>query len=62
MSTTTATLAPATLTETSTQTTTSTVTQTTSTVADWAYGAMVILLLIGLAISYVIKRPTVKQK
>jgi hypothetical protein len=33
------------------------VTQTTSTTPGWAYGAMVILFLVGLAIGYVVKRP-----
>jgi hypothetical protein len=37
-------------------------TQTTSTTPGWAYGAMVLLLLIGLAIGYIVKRPSVKQK
>jgi hypothetical protein len=37
------------------------VTQTSSTIPSWAYGAMVLLLLIGLAIGYVVKRPPVKQ-
>lgn len=40
-----------------TQTATSTVTQTTSAIPDWAYGLMVVLLLAGLAIGYVVKRP-----
>jgi uncharacterized protein HemX len=48
-------------TETTTQTATNTLTQTTTTAPDWAYGAMVLLLLIGLAIGYVVKRPSVKQ-
>jgi hypothetical protein len=43
-------------------TVTSTLTQTTSTTPGWAYGVMVVLLLIGLAIGYVVKRPSVKQK
>jgi len=42
-------------------TATTTVTQTTSAVPGWAYGAMVVLLLIGLAIGYVVKRPSIKQ-
>ena len=48
-------------TSTATQTTTSTVTQTTSSIPDWAYGVMVFLLLAGLAIGYVVKRPTTRQ-
>jgi hypothetical protein len=48
-------------TQTTTQTAISTVTQTTSTTPGWAYGAMVLLLLIGLAIGYIVKRPSVKQ-
>ena len=42
-------------------TATSTVTQTTSAIPGWAYGVMVVLLLVGLAIGYVVKRPSVKQ-
>ncbi|MGD0636947.1 MAG: hypothetical protein ABSA72_02765 [Nitrososphaerales archaeon] len=45
----------------STVTTTSTVTQTTSSIPSWAYGLMVVLLLLGLAIGYVVKRPSIKQ-
>jgi hypothetical protein len=45
----------------STVTSTSTVTQTTSAIPGWAYGLMVVLLLIGLAIGYVVKRPSIKQ-
>jgi hypothetical protein len=56
-STATTTAAPVTFTNTST----STVTQTTSAIPGWAYAAMVVLLLIGLAIGYVVKRPSVKQ-
>jgi hypothetical protein len=37
------------------------VTQTTSSIPAWAYGTMVLLLLIGLAIGYVVKRPSAKQ-
>jgi high-affinity Fe2+/Pb2+ permease len=37
-------------------------TQTTSTTPGWAYGGMVLLLLVGLVIGYVVKRPSVKQK
>jgi hypothetical protein len=48
-------------TQTPTQTATSTVTQTTSTTPGWAYAAMIVLLLIGLAIGYVVKRPSVRQ-
>jgi len=61
-STITSTAPPTTLTTTitTTQTATSTVTQTTSATPDWTYGAMVVLLLIGLAIGYVVKRPSVK--
>jgi len=62
-STITSTAPPTTLTstQTATLTSTSTVTQTTSTTPDWAYGAMVLLLVLGLAIGYVVKRPSVKQ-
>ena len=41
---------------------TSTVTKATSTIPDWAYGVMVVLLLIGLAIGDVVTQPSVKQK
>jgi hypothetical protein len=44
-------------TATATQTTTSTVTNTSSVIPGWAYGAMAALLLIGLAVGYVVKRP-----
>jgi cobalamin biosynthesis Mg chelatase CobN len=44
-----------------TNTATSTVTQTTSAIPGWAYGVMVVLLLVGLAIGYVVKRPSIKQ-
>jgi hypothetical protein len=37
------------------------VTLTTSSIPDWAYGAMVVLLLVGLAIGYLVTRPSVKQ-
>jgi len=40
---------------------TSMVTTTTSVVPDWSYGVMVVLLLLGLAIGYVVKRPSAKQ-
>jgi protein-S-isoprenylcysteine O-methyltransferase Ste14 len=46
---------------TSTATQVSTVTQTTSTTPDWVYGAMVVLLLAGLAIGYVVKRPSIQK-
>jgi hypothetical protein len=36
-------------------------TQTTSVIPNWAYGAMAVLLVIGLAIGYVVKRPSAKQ-
>jgi hypothetical protein len=39
-----------------TNTATSTITQTTSSIPDWAYGVMVVLLLAGLAIGYVVRR------
>jgi hypothetical protein len=48
-------------TQTTTQTATTTVMQKTSSIPGWAYGVMVLLLLIGLAIGYVVKRPPVKQ-
>jgi protein-S-isoprenylcysteine O-methyltransferase Ste14 len=48
------------VTSTATQTATSTVTQTNSTTPGWAYGVMVVLLLAGLAIGYVVKRPRAK--
>ena len=44
-----------------TNTATSTVTQTTSAIPGWAYGVMVVLLLVGLAIGYVVKRPSIEQ-
>jgi carbohydrate-binding DOMON domain-containing protein len=43
-----------------TNTATSTVTQTTSSIPDWTYGAMVVLLILGLAIGYVVKRPSAR--
>jgi hypothetical protein len=50
--------APAsTLTVTSTGTATSTATNSSSAIPDWAYGLMAVLLLIGLAIGYVVRRP-----
>jgi high-affinity Fe2+/Pb2+ permease len=42
-------------------TATTTSTTTTTTVPGWAYGVMVVLLLAGLAIGYVVKRPTTRQ-
>ena len=56
----TTTLSASTVVSTETQTVTSTVTQASSSVSDWAYGAMVVPLLVGLAIGYVIKRPGTK--
>jgi protein-S-isoprenylcysteine O-methyltransferase Ste14 len=54
--------APAsTLTSTATQISTSTVTQTNSAIPSWAYAAMAILLLAGLAVGYVVKRPPTRQ-
>jgi hypothetical protein len=44
-----------------TNTATSTVTQTTSVIPDWAYGVMAVLLLAGLAIGYVVKRPSTQK-
>jgi uncharacterized membrane-anchored protein YhcB (DUF1043 family) len=38
------------------------VTQTTSVIPSWAYAAMAVLLLAGLAIGYVVKRPSAKQR
>jgi hypothetical protein len=37
------------------------VTNTSSVIPDWAYGAMVVLLLVGLAIGYLVTRPSVSQ-
>jgi hypothetical protein len=42
---------------TNTQTVTSTTTVTNSSVPGWAYGGMAALLVAGLAVGYVIKRP-----
>jgi hypothetical protein len=63
-STSTVTAPPTTLTDTqmTTQTATSVMTQTSSAVPDWAYGAMAVLLLIGLAIGYAVKKPSTQQK
>ncbi|MGA2665455.1 MAG: hypothetical protein ABSF83_10965 [Nitrososphaerales archaeon] len=47
-----------TLTSTATQISTSTVTQTNSVIPGWAYGLMAVLLVAGLAIGYVLKRPS----
>jgi len=44
-------------TQTTTQTATTTLVQTTSIIPDWAYGVMAILLILGLAVGYVVKRP-----
>ncbi len=49
-----------------TNTSTSTVTQTTSTIPSWAYGVMLVLLILGLAFGYVVKnlvpnRPAVRD-
>jgi hypothetical protein len=43
----------------STQTVTSTTTQTSSSVPTWAYATMAVLLIAGLAVGYIIKRPSV---
>jgi hypothetical protein len=48
-------------TQTQTLTNTSTVTNTSSVIPDWAYGAMVVLLLVGLAIGYLVTRPSARQ-
>jgi len=55
-STATTTAPPATVTQTATTTTVSTTTATTSTVPALAYGAMVVLLVVGLAVGYVLKK------
>jgi cobalamin biosynthesis Mg chelatase CobN len=60
-STTITTPAPSTLTKTSIQTVTSTVTQTSSVIPDWAYGAMVVLLLAGVAVGYVVKGSSARK-
>jgi cobalamin biosynthesis Mg chelatase CobN len=44
-----------------TETSTSTVTQTNSTTPTWAYGSMIVLLAIGLAIGYVVAGPRLKK-
>lgn len=46
--------------QTSTTTTTSMVTETSSVVPTWTYGVMFALLIVGLAIGYVVKRPPSK--
>jgi len=46
--------------QTSTTTTTSIVTETNSVVPTWAYGVMFVLLIVGLAIGYVVRRPPSK--
>jgi hypothetical protein len=48
-------------TQTQTLTNTSTVTNTSSVIPDWAYGAMVVLLVLGLAIGYVVKTQSAKR-
>jgi protein-S-isoprenylcysteine O-methyltransferase Ste14 len=50
---------PSTVTSTSTRI--STLTQTSSSIPEWAYGVMAVLLIVGLAIGYVVKRPSAKQ-
>ncbi|MGA2664358.1 MAG: hypothetical protein ABSF83_05385 [Nitrososphaerales archaeon] len=60
-STVTSTAPASTLTSTATQISTSTVTQTNSAIPSWAYAAMAILLLAGLAVGYVVKRPPTRQ-
>ncbi len=64
-STTTATLSvPTTITgptSTTTATTTSIVTETNSVVPTWAYGVMAVLLIVGLAIGYVIRKPSLPK-
>jgi hypothetical protein len=47
-------------TETSLVTTTRLVTETNSIVPNWAYGVMAALLIVGLAIGYVVRRPSPK--
>jgi hypothetical protein len=46
---------------TSTTTTTSTVTKTNSVVPTWAYGIMAVLLIAGLAVGYVVRRPSLPK-
>jgi cobalamin biosynthesis Mg chelatase CobN len=46
---------------TSTTTTTSTVTKTNSVVPTWAYGIMAVLLIVGLAVGYVVRRPSLPK-
>jgi high-affinity Fe2+/Pb2+ permease len=41
---------------------TTTTSQSTSSIPGWAYGAMVVLLLVGLAIGYGIRRTTAKPE
>ncbi len=48
-------------TATTTRTTTSTTTQISSSVPTWAYAAMAILLIVGLAVGYIVRRPSVSK-
>jgi len=48
-------------TATTTQTVTSTTTQNTSSVPAWAYATMAVLIIVGLAIGYIVKRPSVSK-
>jgi hypothetical protein len=43
-----------------TSTSITTLTQTSSSIPAWAYGVMAVLLIAGLAIGYVVKRPAAK--
>jgi hypothetical protein len=46
---------------TTTQTATSTTTRSSSSVPTWAYATMALLLIVGLAVGYIIKRPSVSK-
>jgi|GEM_PF-5804365 hypothetical protein len=41
--------------------TTSTTTQDTPSVPKWAYATVVVLLIVGLALGYIVKRPSVSK-
>jgi len=49
---------PVTTTVTTTQTATSTTTRSSSSVPTWAYAAMAVLLIVGLAVGYIVRRPS----
>jgi cobalamin biosynthesis Mg chelatase CobN len=45
-----------------TQTVTSTTSQSSSSVPTWAYATMVVLLIVGVAVGYVVKRPSASKR